>query len=875
MFRLFKDRMRGLFARETVMSEIRDELQFHEDRLAEQLERDGLPREVARAQARRRVGSRARVHDEAYDVRGGGLVEALAQDVTYAVRRLAANPGFTIVALVTLALGIGANTAIFSIASGVLLQPPPFQDPDRLVMVWNDNSRISEKHDWHSYPNYVDYRDLSTVFSGISAFNVRGWTLTGDGDPQRISGCYATANLFDVLGVRPLYGRTFTREEDLGGSTSVVVVSYGFWQRRFGGRADALGQRIVLNGASRTIVGIMPKGFAFPEGRTELWVPIPAPEYRSQRSAMWLQMVGRLQPGVTLARAQEDLNRVNADIKARVPQQAGYGIFVESYADHVVGRVRPAILILLGAVVCVLLIACTNVANLLLARGATREREIALRAAIGAGRGRLVRQLLTESLVLAVLGGLAGGALGWWCLHVLLGMAPSDLPRVQEIGIDGRVLAFTALASMVTGVAFGLVPAVQTARTEPGAALKEGARGSSGGGVWIRRVLVVAEVALAVVLLVGAGLMIRSYLTLQRVDLGFRTDHVLTAEVLLQGPRYSDSARAVEFYRQLTTRLTGTPGVQGAAAIGTIFLTATPQSDNFSIEGRPDFLPQESVEVPIDGVTPTYFSVMNVPLLAGRTFTESDSANAPPVVIINETMAKRFWPGANPVGRRMKYGRSKNGGPWMTIVGVVADTRRTGYDAVVRPETYRPYAQSGDRAMTVVVHTTGDPASAAPELKAIVKSLDPQVAVQHVQPLEAVVSEMTSQRRLNTILLGGFAVIATVLALVGLYGVLAYSVQQRTRELGVRLALGATGSNVMQLVLKEGLQLVAIGLIAGLAVALASSSALSKILYHVKPTDPATLAAIAVMTLVVSAVACALPAVRALRLDPVTALRAE
>jgi putative ABC transport system permease protein len=820
MFRLLRSRVRGLFMREEVMSEIR-------------------------------------------------------QDVSYAVRRLAANPAFTLVALVTLALGIGANTAIFSIASGVLLQPPPFADPGRLVMVWNDNSRISEKHDWHSYPNYVDYRDLSTVFSGLSAFNLRGWTLTGAGEPERVPGCYATANLFDVVGVRPLYGRTFTREEDLGGATNVVVVSYGFWQRHFGGRAGILGESIVLNGAGRTIVGIMPKEFAFPEGQTELWVPIPTPEYRSQRSVMWLQMIGRLKPGISVARAQEDLSRVNADIHARVAQQAGYGIFVESYADHVVGRVRPAILILLGAVACVLLIACINVASLLLARGATRDREIALRAAIGAGRGRLVRQLLTESLVLAVLGGVAGVALGWWCLHVLLGMAPPDLPRVQEIGIDGRVLAFTALASMLTGIAFGLVPAVQTARTEPGAALKEGARGSSGRGVWIRRALVVAEVALAVVLLVGAGLMIRSYLTLQRVDLGFRTDHVLTGEVLLQGPRYQNSAPAVEFYRQLTTRLAGIPGVQGAAAISTIFLTATPSSTNFSIEGRPDFRPEESVEVPIDSVTPTYFSAMNVPVLAGRAFTEADSAKAPQVAVINETMAKRFWPGENPIGHRIKWGQLNGDSPWMTIVGIVADTRRTGYDAVVRPEVYLPHAQSGDVAMTVVVHTTGDPASTGPELKAIVKSLDPQVAVQHVEPLEAAVSEMTSQRRLNTILLGGFAVVATVLALVGLYGVMSYSVQQRTRELGVRLALGATGSDVMQLVLKEGLELVALGLIIGVGTALASSRFLSTILYHVNPSDPATLASISVMTFIIATIACAIPALRAWRVDPVTALRAE
>jgi putative ABC transport system permease protein len=875
MFRLLKDRLRGLFAREAVMSEIRDELQFHEDRLAEQLERDGLPRNAARTEARRRIGNRGRLQDDGYDVRGGGYLEALVQDVSYALRRLAANPAFTIVALLTLALGIGANTAIFSIASGVLLQPPPFQKPDRLVMVWNDNSRISEKHDWHSYPNYVDYRDLSTAFSGLAAFNTRRWTLTGSGDPERIAGCYATANLFDVLGVRPLYGRTFTREEDIGGATNVVVISHGFWQRNFGGRPGTLGQTIVLNDVGRTIVGIMPSGFAFPEGDTQVWLPIPAPQYRSQRSAMWLQTIGRLKPGVTIARAQQDLDRVNADITVRDPQHVGYGVFVESYADHVVGKVRPAILILLGAVVCVLLIACTNVANLLLARGAARGREMALRVAIGAGRGRLVRQLLTESLVLAILGGLAGAALGWWSLHALLAAAPPDLPRLQEIGIDGRVLAFTALLTLATGIAFGLVPAMQMARTDAGAALKEGARGSSGGGVFIRRVLVVGEVALAVVLLVGAGLMIRSYATLQRVDLGFRTDHMLTAQVALQGSRYNDQAAVVDFYQQLTKRAAALPGVRGAAAIGTIFLTATPSSTNFSIEGRPDFPPHERVEVPLDGITPDYFSVMDIPILAGRAFTDADTATAPPVVIINETMAKRFWPGENPVGRRMKYGMSGNSNPWMTIVGVVADTRRTGFDAVVRPETYLPHAQSGDTAMTVALRTTGDPASVGPEIRAIVKSIDSKIAVQDVQPLDAIVSEMTAQRRLNTILLGGFAVVATLLAIVGLYGVMAYSVQQRTRELGVRLALGATGSNVMRLVLREGLQLVAIGLVLGLAGALASSSLLAKILYHVQPTDPATLTSIALMTLVVSAIACAVPALRAWRVDPVTALRAE
>ena len=547
MFRVMKDRIRALVGRDVVADEIREELQFHEDRLAERLEREGRSPSAARREAKRRVGSRARLQDAGYDVRGGGLVEAMLQDLRHAVRRLIAQPGFTAVALVTLALGIGANTAIFSVASGVLLQPPPYPHPDRLTMVWNDNARISIREDWHSYPNYVDYRDRSTLFDGLAAFNTAAWTLTGDGDPERIPGVFSTANLFDVLGVGPERGRTFSREEDLAGATDVVVISHRFWRQRFGGSEDAVGRSIMLNRNARRIIGIMPEGFAFPSANSDLLGPRSG-RARTARLPWFVMAADRRSPegDITVPQAQQDLTRVNAAILTAAPGQKGYGVYVEDYREHLVGQVRPAILILLGAVACVLLIACTNVANLLVARGAARQREMALRAAIGAGRGRLVRQLLTESLLIATLGGAAGALIGWLGLRALLAAAPADLPRLQAIVIDGRVLLFTAAIALGTGIAFGLIPALQAARTDPGLALKEGGRGATGAGALARRALVVIEVAIAVVLLVAGGLMVRSYLVVQRVDLGFRTDHVLTARVSLPGARYERPGSGLE-----------------------------------------------------------------------------------------------------------------------------------------------------------------------------------------------------------------------------------------------------------------------------------------------------------------------------------------
>jgi putative ABC transport system permease protein len=870
-----KQRIRALFRREQVVAEIGDELRHHRQLLAERLEREGLSAADAAREAQRRLGNFATLQDAGYDVRGGGWLEALVRDIRYGARMLRARPGFTLTAVVTLALGIGANTAIFSVASGLLLRPLPYPDGDRIAMIWMDNSRINLREDWHSYPNVEDYRTQSTTFEHVAVFNNLSRTF-GDGEPERVIGAHATASLFDVLGVRPLYGRAFTAAENEQGTAPVVILSHALWQRRFGGRMDALDTTVQMNGRGARIIGVMPPGFAFPTRETAFWVPTTLNEQnRTSRNSLWLQAIGRMKPGVTVAQAQADLLRVNGALLARFPGQKGYSIYVVGLFDQLVGSIRPAVVVLLGAVGFVLLIACTNVANLLLSRASSRERELALRAAIGAGRGRLVRQLLTESVLLAFLGGLAGLALAWFGLDALLAAAPADLPRLDEIRIDGRVLAFTLGLSLLTGILFGLMPALQTAAADPGRTLKEGGRSATTLGRSLRRGLVVVEVAMAVILLVGAGLMIRSFINVQRVDLGFSPDQVVTARIALFGPNYQQPQRSVQFFTDLVARTEAMPGIDGAAAVGTLFLSTTPNSTNFSIEGRPDFTPENAVEVPVDSVTPNYFSVMRVPLIAGRFFDQRDVDGATPAVIINETMSRQFWPGEDPIGRRMKYGDLAGNAPWMTIVGVVRDTRRTGVDAVVRPETYLPLAQSPSGGMTMVVRAAGDPANGINALRSAMRAIDPALPLFATRAVSELVGDMTAQRRLNTLLLTVFGAVAAVLAAVGVYGVLAYSVQQRTRELGVRVALGATTGTLLRLVLLEGLTLAGAGLVLGLLGALALGRVLTTLLFEVSAYDPATLAAIAGVAALTALMACVVPALRAVRLDPVNALRAE
>jgi putative ABC transport system permease protein len=871
----FFRRWRSFRRRDQIRAEIVEELRQHEDRIAERLVRDGWREAEARREAARRMGNRIVFEERGYDVRAGSFLEALVQDVRYGARALRANRAFTLVAVTTLALGIGANTAIFSVASGVLLRPLPYRDAQQLSMVWMTNARIDLKEDWHSYPNYDTYRRQSTTFEDMAIFNRTSRTITGGGEPERVTGAHGSANLFSVLGVTPHRGRVFTAEEDRPGANDVIVLSHGFWTRRFAARDDVINSTVMMSGRSLKVVGVMPPGFSFPQRETDFWVPTGvSDQQRSNPNSLWLQVVGRRKPGVSVAQAQADLERVNKTILDANPNQKGYGISVTDYRDQLVGRVRPAVLVLFGAVGFVLLIACANVASLLMARASARHRELALRSAIGAGRGRLIRQLLTESVLLASLGAAAGLALAWFGLRALIQAAPPDLPRLNDITIDGTVLLFTLVIAVATGVIFGLVPAMQAARRNVGHSLKEGDRGATSGR-GVRRALVTIEVALAVVLLVGSGLMIRSFVKLQQLNLGFQPKGVLSARVALWGQRYGQPAPVVDFYTQLMDRLNAAPNVQGAAAIGTVFLSATPNSTNFSIEGRPPFTAEESYEVPVDSVTPGYFRVMGVPIIAGRDFDARDTQQSTRTVIINDAMAKRYWPDQSPLGGRITYGGPGPNAQWMEIVGVVADTRRTGYESAVRPETYIPHAQNPSTGMMLVLRSAGDPMALVPTVRQVVKELEPNVAVQSARPITDLLAEMTSQRRLNTILLTVFGVVAGLLASVGIYGVLAYSVQSRTRELGVRLALGASGSNVVGLVLREGLTLAGTGLVLGLAGAFALTRTMESMLYHVRTFDPATFAAIAGVAVLVSLAACLVPAWRALRVDPITALRTE
>src|SRR5262252_1305313 len=655
-------------------------------------------------------------------------MDIMLQDLRYGIRKLAKNPGFTAVVVLALALGIGANTAIFSVVNAILLHPLAFKDPGRIAMVWMDNRKLGVDQDWHSYLNFLEYKNGSQTFEDIAAFNDRSFNLTGAGDPIRVLGAWATASLFPVLGVDPTLGRAFTSDEEEPGRDLVVVLSHGLWQRRFGADPQIIGQQISLNGKNRTVIGVMPASFRFPDKDAELWVPLsPDPQLRNNRHALWLKAVGRLKPDVTLEQARADMNTIAGRLEQQYDFMSGYGVNLVPIHDQVVGSVRPALLVLLGAVALVLLIACANVANLLLVRGAAREREIAVRAALGAARGRLVRQMLTESIVLATAGGVAGLLIAVLGLRVLLTLAPVDIPRLDQIRVDWQVLVFALGVSLATGVVFGLVPALQASRPDLNESLKEGGRGSTAGirGRRIRGALVVSEIALSPILLIGAGLMIKSFVRLQQFNLGFNPDRMLTLRLQLPRSKYKEESQIAGFYRELLDRVGNQPGVQSAGAISTIFLTKTPYSTNFTIQGRPPLRPGEQIEVPIDSINPNYFRVMGIPLLRGREFTSDDKAGAPGVVMINQTFARRFFPDEDPIGKRFVYGVPEGPNPpWLTIVGVVADTRRTGFDAEVRPETYLPYSQSPDKWMYVIVRSSSSPISLIGSVRGAVWAID-------------------------------------------------------------------------------------------------------------------------------------------------------
>jgi putative ABC transport system permease protein len=788
------------------------------------------------------------------------------------------RPAFTLIVVLALGIGIGANTAIFSVVNAILLRPLPYKNPDRISMIWLDNKRLGLDQDWHSYPNFMDYKEQNQSFDDMAAFNNLSLNLTGAGEPVRVTGVRTTASLFSVMGVEPALGHAFTVDEEEAGKDRVVILSNGLWQRQFGADPNVLGQPISLNGVNRTVIGVMPASFVFPEKDTEMWVPLGfSPQRKQQRGSFSLKAVGRMKPGVTIEQARADMGAIADHLQEQYQYMAGYGVNLVPLHEQVTGKVRAALLVLLGAVGFVLLIACANVANLLLARAAVREREMAIRTALGAKRVRIVRQLLTESALLAVLGGVAGLLIAIWGLKILVAVSPSDIPRLDQIGVDARVTAFTFGVSLLTGFIFGLVPALHASKPDLNESLKEGGRGSTGGvhGSRIRNLLVVSEIALSLVLLIGAGLMIRSFIRLQTFDLGFNPTNLVTMRVQLPGSKYNQEPQFVSFFQQLFQRIESAPGVQSAGGISSMFLSDTPSSTTFTIEGRPPQPAAERVEIPLDAVTSNYFRVMGIPLLKGREFDNRDVIGTTPVAIINETFARRFFADEDPIGKRYLYGDPAPDNPWITIVGVVADMRRTGFDRAVRPETFLPQDQSPDNGLTIVTRTSSDPASFANTLRNEVWAIDKDQAVYDIKTMGQTLSEMTSQRRFNMLLLGIFAGVALILAAVGIYGVISYSVTQRTHEIGIRLAMGAQASDVLKLIVGQAATLAFVGVAVGLVAAFFLTRLMSSLLYGVSATDPLTFAAISLVLSGVALGASYVPARRAMKVDPMVALRYE
>jgi putative ABC transport system permease protein len=875
-----------------VDADVDEELRFHLEMRARDYEARGLEADDARRAALERfgdvrgIGSALRSHDRRRERERERRehMSDLTNDLRYAVRAFTRTPGFTAVALLTIALGIGATTAIFSVVNAVLLRPLPYPDADRIVQVWMDNRRTKLHEDIHSYPNYADLRDQNRAFSHMAAYTTGGYNITGgcresDCEPQRVTALFSTPDLFNVLGIAPAMGRAFTAEEDVPGRDGVVILSHGLWTRLFASDRSAIGRTVRLNGRERTVIGVLPASFAFPTRDTDVWVPLAVDDASKQsRSAFWLYAVARLKPGVPFERAVSDLAGVATRLEQQYASNADIGVYLVPLPAQVVGpALRTSLWVMLAAVAAVLLIACANVANLMLSRAAVREREIGVRVALGAARARLVRQLLTESVLLSLLGAALGIALAWVGLRTLIGLAPDDIPRLDQVHIDLTVLGVTLGIAVVTGIAFGLAPALHASRAAATGALREGIRGGTGGRRTqrTRRVLVAAQVALVVVLLTGAGLLIRSFMHLQRVDLGFRPDHLLTLRYSLPRAKYPTPQARLAFEDALLERTRQVRGVEGAGYIESIFLSTTPNSTNMSLDGR-EMTPEErNIEVPIDAVSPDYFKVMGVPLRRGRTFTAADNADAPQVVIINENMAKRFWPNEDAVGKRFRYGDPSSNAPLMTVVGVVADMRRTGFNNPVRYETFLPHTQRISNSLTLVARTAGDPLALVPAVRAQFKSLDPEQPVFEVASMDQLLSSMVAQRRFSMALLATFAALALVLGVVGVYGVTSYLVAQRTREVGVRLALGAQPAQVVRLVVRQGMLVALAGLGAGLVGALVAGRLMTGLLFGVSPYDVATLVSVSAVIGIATLVANWIPALRAARIDPLAALRSE
>jgi len=829
------------------------------------------------------------------DMWGWGWLEQLGQDLRFGARLLIKRPGFALVAVLTLALGIGANTAIFSVINTVLLRPLPYAEPERLVFIYNSTPGFGLPRAGLMEAEYLRLRDEARSLEQVSLYTTATLTLTGAGEPERVTCGTASGDLFAVLGAPMALGRTFHREEEPRGRAQAVILSYGFWKRKFGGDPGVISQALTLDGRSYTIIGVLPQGFQPPpelqaETAIELWLP-PGYNLAGPCCSHGLSVVARLRDGQTLEQAQAEADAIIAGVKKDYPQgfpkDGGKQIHIRPLQQEIVGDLRRPLWVLLAAVFFVLLIACANVANLLLARSEARQKEVAIRAALGAGRGRIIRQLLAESLLLAVIGGGIGMVLAYWGLRLLPVLGSEKIPRLQEIGLDARVLGFTFLTSLLTSVVFGLMPAYQAGKFDLQAALKEGGRAgmSSKGRSRLRSALVVAEVALSLVLLVGAGLLMKSFWRLRQVDTGFRPEQVLTLKLFPPASSYPDDQHVAAFYENLLQRVGSLPGVTDAAVVDAVPLGDRSGGTVMEIEGQP-------VEVSALNsagwrvVSPGYFRTLGVRLLRGRFLEEADQQQAQPVAVVNETLARAHWSDEDPLGRRIRLLNRPPGQAttaFLTVVGVVADVKNDSLTEAPRQEVYVPLRQREaaidgmgfERQMTLAVRTSGEPLELAKAIRQEVGGIDPSVPVASVRTMEQILATVTVQPRFNMILLGIFAAVALVMASVGIYGVLSYSVTQRTQEIGIRLALGAGQGDVLKMVVSQGMLLALTGIVIGVASSFALTRLMAGLLYGVSATDPVTFAAIAFLLAGVALLACYLPARRASKVDPTIALRYE
>ncbi len=808
------------------------------------------------------------------------LVADFLHDVRYAARLQRKNPGFTIVAVIALALGIGANTAIFSVVNTVLLRPLPYKDPERLVLVWEDATKQGYPRDTPAAANFVDWRDQNHVFEGMAAISDESFNLTGAGEPERLEGHTVSASLFPLLGVEPHIGRVFTAAEDQPGAQHVVLLSYALWQRRFGADPNIVGRALTLNGQSHIVVGVMPARFQFPSTDSQVWVPIAfTQEDAANRDRHYLQVVARLKPGVSLAQAQSEMNTIAARLQQQYPQSnTDLGAAVQSLHEYLVGDIKPALLVLLGAVGLVLLIACANVANLLLARAAVRQKEIAVRVALGAKRSRLIRQFLTESVLLSMLGGLVGLAIAYGGLIVLKAFIPENISQAREISMDLKVLGFTFMVSVATGLIFGLAPAVQAARFNQIETLKEGGRDAAtgGSGKRLRSVLVTAEVAISLVLLIGAGLLINSFLRLRNVDPGFRAENLLTMKIVLPDTKYERRAQRSAFYTDLIQRVQSLAGVKSAAVTTNLPLYRQGNSIGINIDGKPDPPPGQERIIVTRIISPGYFDTMGIPLLRGRPLSEQDTETTQNVVVISDSMARRYWPGEEVVGKRIAIGKIRKPEDWIQVIGVVKDVRQFELTADPKPQMYLTYRQFGFfDAQDLVVKTDIDSASLAATVRKTVWEIDKDQPVSDIQTMQNIMADSIARQRFSMLLLAIFAGVALVLAGVGIYGVMSYSVAQRTHEIGIRMALGAQTGAVLKLAIGYGMKLVLVGLVIGLIAAFALTRVMSTLLFGVTATDPTTFTLISLLLIAVAVLASYVPARRATKVNPIIALRYE